>query len=214
MHIWCLCISVAAVLSVSSVHGSTQRSDRTVLGPFTRLRMGRFGMSEHQQTRGGFVGFMTTIPGVLTAIAAVITATGGIYLGAHKEEASAVKSLPVSSTASTSGNETPPPTGTPVSIPPSVTSASVDPASLRLGNVPGGVASNDPVQQLIDECGQGDESACIAILEELVQECSEGALLSCDVLYYVSPTGSEYEQYGATCGGLLTADYAGSCRFQ
>ncbi|MFL6162361.1 MAG: hypothetical protein ACJ74U_09035 [Jatrophihabitantaceae bacterium] len=37
-------------------------------------------MSETQQ-RGPFLGFVTTIPGILTAIAAVVTAAGGIYLG-------------------------------------------------------------------------------------------------------------------------------------
>ena len=43
----------------------------------------------------------------------------------------------------------------------------------------------------------GDDPA----LDDLTERCFEGDMQACDQLYVQSPLGSEYEQYGATCGG-------------
>lgn len=93
----------------------------------------------------------------------------------------------------------------------------VDQQSLRLANAPvdaSGLESADPVQQLITQCGEGDDSACLQILDALTQDCSDGSGLACDALYEVSPIGSDYEAYGATCGGRLPDAYADTCSEQ
>jgi hypothetical protein len=43
-------------------------------------------------------------------------------------------------------------------------------------------------------------------LDELADECFEGDMGSCDTLYEDSPGGSDYEIYGVTCGGRLPTD--------
>jgi hypothetical protein len=40
-------------------------------------------MSENESPRNGVVGFLTSLPGILASIGALITAVGGIYLGVH-----------------------------------------------------------------------------------------------------------------------------------
>lgn len=42
-------------------------------------------------------------------------------------------------------------------------------------------------------------------LDRLVDECQAGDLADCDDLYFDSPIDSDYEAYGATCGGRLPA---------
>ena len=44
----------------------------------------------------------------------------------------------------------------------------------------------------------------------LVEDCYYGDPYSCDVRYEISPVGSGYEAYGATCGGLVVWQY-GRC---
>ena len=44
----------------------------------------------------------------------------------------------------------------------------------------------------------GDDPA----LDRLLSECCAGDLVACDILYLAGPVGSEYEDHGATCGGL------------
>jgi hypothetical protein len=48
-------------------------------------------------------------------------------------------------------------------------------------------------------------------LDDLAQHCFEGDMDACDQLYIGSPSGSDYESYGAACGGR-TVDAGGSCR--
>jgi hypothetical protein len=158
-------------------------------------------MTEMQQTRGGFLRFLTTIPGILTAVAAIVTAAGGIYVGSHQDGSPpAPMNLYMTS----------------VAAPDSV--ASVDQQSLRLSNASAGVSdlgSDDPVPVLISQCAGGDDGACASILDTLAQECTDGAGISCDVLYELSPVGSDYETYGATCGGRWASeDYADLCSEQ
>lgn len=40
-------------------------------------------------------------------------------------------------------------------------------------------------------------------LDGLWTDCSRGIWKQCDELYFDSPTGSEYEWYGATCGWII-----------
>lgn len=46
-------------------------------------------------------------------------------------------------------------------------------------------------------------------LDLLWGECEEGSMFACDDLFFSSPPGSEYEEYGATCGGRGLGD--GDC---
>ncbi len=74
----------------------------------------------------------------------------------------------------------------------------VDPASIE-GDptaAPVSQSAGDPA----DACAAGDPSACAALLDDLASGCYGGDGLSCDVLYELSPYGSIYEDYGATCG--------------
>jgi hypothetical protein len=162
------------------------------------------GMSEQATTRNGFVGFLTTVPGILTAIAALATALGSVYLGVHGDP---LGSRPDQKPATLTVNLTMSPGG-----PPPAAAATTSQESLRLDNVDSGqLATDDPVQQLIDGCTQGVESSCVEILDELTQSCSTGSGLSCDVLYEISPPGSNYEEYGATCGARVGDEFADTC---
>jgi len=149
-----------------------------------------------QETRGGFLSFLTTVPGILTAVAAVITAvTGGVVYLANGSDSSAqdnpnIVIVPQSVPDAPTGNE-------PVLV-------DTDAAT--------GLSPDDPVQAMIDACDQGDPGACAWVLETLAQQCYESDPLSCDVLYVVSPVGSDYEWYGGTCGGYFAdLTYAGTC---
>ncbi|MGY1692025.1 hypothetical protein [Geodermatophilus sp. SYSU D01105] len=64
---------------------------------------------------------------------------------------------------------------------------------------------------LIEDCAAGNVDACTSVLNGLAQECFDGDGQSCDTLYWVSPVGTEYESYGATCGGRFAWEYVGQC---
>ena len=51
-------------------------------------------------------------------------------------------------------------------------------------------------------------------LAELAKECAAGELGSCDDLYLDADEFSEYGEYGSTCGGRATREYAGDCATQ
>lgn len=161
-------------------------------------------MTETEVPRRGFIGFLTTIPGILTALAGLLTAAGGMYVATHDSKSgSSDKPILVNLTMPASAAPTAP--------------ANVDQQSLRLDNASNELATlpndstGDPMQQLVDQCNQGSIEACSAILEGLAQECYQGYGLSCDVLFAVSPAGSDYEMYGATCGDRFSPDVAGRC---
>lgn len=50
-------------------------------------------------------------------------------------------------------------------------------------------------------------------LDELWDACADADLVACDTLYYDSPIDSEYEQFGAECGGHLADPWAGACSY-
>jgi hypothetical protein len=161
---------------------------------------GKVDMGEEQAPQKGFPGFLTTVPGILTAAAAVITAVGAIYLGIHNASATPgpIPTPTVTVNLKVTGGEPPSPAGP------------VDRQSLRLEDV-SGLSADDPVARLIAACAHDSDAACLQILEILAQDCSAGDGLSCDVLFEVSPIGSVYEAFGATCGDRYPANYADRC---
>jgi hypothetical protein len=56
--------------------------------------------------------------------------------------------------------------------------------------------------------GQSPESITgeDADFDDLAEECFDGDFASCDTLYSDTPADSDYEAYGATCGGRLPSD--------
>jgi hypothetical protein len=157
-------------------------------------------MGDEQTVPKGFLGFMTTVPGVLTAAAAVLTALGSVYVGVHNA-GSAAPPQPTPTTATVTVQ----PTGRPAP------ESSVDPRSMRVA-AGSSLPSDDPAEQLINRCAQGDEAACVEILDTFADACDKGNFLICDVLYEVSPIGSDYEAFGATCGARFSTQYADRCR--
>ena len=147
-------------------------------------------MTTEIQARSGFLGFLTTLPGILTALAALVTAVGGVFL--YQGERTDPAPLP------------------PVPVP--VPTESIDPALLDPIVIDDDIRVDDVVDQLIDECAAGYLDSCSYLVDQLVLGCSEGDALSCDDIYWLSPEGSWYEAYGATCGGRFDWDYAvGAC---
>jgi hypothetical protein len=163
-------------------------------------------MTETGVPRRGFIGFLTTIPGILTAFAGLLTAAGGVYVATNDDSnSSSPESKPVVVNLTVPGSDAP------------TAPANVDQQTLRLDNASNALAvmpnngTVDPVQQLVDQCNQGSVEACTTILNTLGQECYQGNGVSCDVLYAVSPLGSDYQAYGATCGYRYSPDIAGRC---
>jgi hypothetical protein len=150
-----------------------------------------------RESRGGFIGFLGTIPGILTAAAALITAvgTGGFFLvggGGNNAEPDETRVVIETQAAP--------------DAPSTEVAAEVDVSADT------GLSSDDPVQALIDACSQNDYDACVELLETLADGCYQGDPYLCNALYWVSPVDSDYEWYGATCGGYLDDDsYAGGC---
>jgi hypothetical protein len=92
--------------------------------------------------------------------------------------------------------------------------------SLQLDNAPASASalpdsgSNDSFDQVINSCAQGDDAACVTIVDMLVNDCAQGYGLSCDALYEISPSGSDLEAFGATCGGRYDPAVRDTCRYQ
>jgi hypothetical protein len=151
-------------------------------------------------TRGGLIGFLSTIPGILTAVAAVITAlSGGLYLAQDGPGPSEGGTTNITVEALPAPDLT--------SAPEDATSVDADAASTELSGAP----IDDSTATLIDDCEAGFLDACQTLLDLLVEECYDGVGLSCDVLYWITPESSAYEDYGATCGGRFGWEYAGAC---
>lgn len=156
-------------------------------------------MTSDTAHRGGFLGFLTTIPGIITALAGLITAMVGLAQLAPE-------------------SYDPPSPGPDQAQQPVI--VNITPDTTPVENVAANadsvasftdVSTSDPVQQMVDACAAGSVDACTGLLDILTDECYQGLGLSCDILYQVSPVDSDYETYGATCGGRLTWDYAGMC---
>ncbi len=48
--------------------------------------------------------------------------------------------------------------------------------------------------------------------DDLAEDCYEGEMRACDELYNVTPAGSDYEEYGDTCGGRWPVSARPSCQ--
>lgn len=145
--------------------------------------------------------FWTTLPGVLTAIAAVITAVGGLYFAFREDK----KPPPPSSdgreiTINLVGQG-----GTEPTVPAVVSGSQLNLASLDRTSAEADVA------RMVDDCAGGDDSSCQELLDTLVDECDRGFGVSCDALYQITAEGSDYEYFGATCGGRVGPENAGRC---
>ncbi len=158
-------------------------------------------MEDVINSRRGFLGFWTTLPGVLTAAAAVITALTGAFVLFHDNGRDGATGPP----------------GTPNIIvvpgPAPVVPQDVSPAVLDLSALRTGPASpTAQVEDAIDGCLAGDDLACASIIDSLVAECDAGYGISCDMLYEVSPFDSDYETFGATCGARFDLSFVDRCR--
>ncbi|WP_369255265.1 hypothetical protein [Geodermatophilus amargosae] len=135
--------------------------------------------------RGGVLGFLGTMPGVLTALAGVITALATLY-AVHV----------------TSGSSAPPLTQSPAPAPEA--SSPVDAGSVadQVDTTTwAGTTVDDEATALATDCANGSVDACLTLLDLLAWGCNDGDPYACDALYWISPVGSDYEAYGATCGG-------------
>lgn len=164
-------------------------------------------MTTTQEPRGGFVGFLTTLPGIITACAALITAIGGIYVvndaGGQPEPPPVV--------APTHEPE-PEPTVEPEAEPAPLPTDSINLASQLRVDVDPGFSVDDSVEVMIEDCALGDVASCVELLDTLSWACYDGYGISCDALYWVSPIDSDYEWFGGTCGGWFADfSYAGRC---
>jgi hypothetical protein len=142
-------------------------------------------------------GFLTTVPGILTAVAGLITAVGGAF-GVYWAN---------------SGTKDPGPPPTVIAI--QAAPVPTDQAQVNSSSVASEVNNssvNDQAAALIDDCANGSLTACQDLLDMLVLACQGGDLSACDLVYNVSAADSDYEYYGATCGGRLADwEYAGQC---
>jgi hypothetical protein len=152
-------------------------------------------VTTEQESRGGLLGFLTTLPGILTAIAALITAgTGAVVYLANGDDSAPDKTRLVIETQAAPAAPT-----------------DAEAAAVKV-SADTGLSSDDPAQAMIDDCASGDTDACAWVLETLAQECYDGYGLSCDALYAMSPAGSDYEWYGGTCGEYFAdLTHAGTC---
>lgn len=175
-------------------------------------------MSVNESPRNRIVGFLTSLPGILTGVGALITAVGGIYLGAHTIDSRSTSSPQPASASAPAPNSV----VINLALPPGNVPdpGQVTDGSLRLANAPASASdlpdsgSNDSFDQLINSCAEGDDAACATILDMLVNDCAQGYGLSCDALYEISPSGSDFEAFGATCGGRFDPALADNCRYQ
>jgi hypothetical protein len=67
------------------------------------------------------------------------------------------------------------------------------------GSTPETSTGSTEAGQAPTEPPTGDDEA----LDELAQSCHQGDMADCDDLYLESDVGTDYEEYGATCGGRL-----------
>ena len=167
-------------------------------------------MTTERESRGGFLGFLSTIPGILTAVAALITAVGtvaGVYL------TSATASAPEEPGPVASSEPAPEPEPEPAPEPEPVPEPEPEPAP-----EPEPVPEPEPAPEPEPEpdphydCLAGVLEACGEVLDILDADCLAGDPLSCDLLYWASPPGSDYEWDGGTCGRYFEdLSYAGFC---
>jgi hypothetical protein len=177
-------------------YGAPPTGDPPPQGPWPQQPWAQQVVSEKGTRRGGFVGFMTSLPGVLTAVAGLITAASG-GLGLYYSQGD---------DGGGGGGETI--IYTPAPVPEG--DGQVDTEDLDAG-LPD-ASADDEITALADGCLAGVQSDCDTLLYVVAMSCSDGDMTGCDALFLISAYGSEYEDYGATCGGrFYDWTYAGDC---
>ncbi len=131
-------------------------------------------------------GFWSSMPGILTAIATLVTAVVGGFLGYQQLKKDSASPAP--------------------SPPPSV-HLTVDMAAL-----PAVAASQPAIADPVDGCANGNEADCLTVLDMLTEGCGTGNMQACDLLYEVTPVGSDQEEFAATCGYRDDGENAGECQ--
>lgn len=140
-------------------------------------------------------GFWSSMPGVLTALATLVTAVFGGYLGYQQlnKDSTTPSPAPVAAPA-------------PAPAPPANVYVTLDAAGLSA------VAEEDPGSaDPVEGCAEGNEDDCMEVLNMLTEGCESGDMEACDLLYEVTPAGSDYEEYGGTCGYRDDGENAGDC---
>ena len=148
-------------------------------------------------------GFWTSATGVITGVAGLLTAIATLYgvtqLGNGDTQAD--NNRPIE-----------------INLPDSSESAPDVPGQISFGQLDSSAFSefssaplDSSLETALNSCSAGDPVSCAVVLDTLVAECAQGYGLSCDWVYALSPVGSEYELFGATCGYRYTADFAGTC---
>jgi hypothetical protein len=149
-------------------------------------------VTTERESSGGFLGFLRTIPGILTACAALITAVGtvaGVYLAS----------------ANASDSEEPGTVDTSQPAPEPEPEPAPEPA-------PEPEPEPEPEPDPYYACFAGVLEACGEVLDILDADCLAGDPLSCDWLYLASPIDSAYWWDGGTCGWYFQdLSYAGFC---
>jgi hypothetical protein len=115
----------------------------------------------------GFLRFWTSLPGVLTAAAAVITAVGSIYLASSGATANAVPA--------------------PAAAQPSSSATTRSLSATQIDSITN--STNNADRALINSCAGGDQNSCALVVTGLQQECSQGLAVSCNVLNVLFPFG-------------------------
>lgn len=167
-----------------------------------------------EETTRTLSGFWSTLPGIFTGIAAVITAVGGILIAVRESPTSPTTTdIAVSTTNTTTITtdtvlETP--TASPGAVPDSVLIAGQgDLEAEEIAEVDWQTAA---LQSAAETCATTeDSSACTFLFDTLASQCYLEDMVSCDLLFELSPMNSDYEAYGETCGYRFGADYAGVC---
>lgn len=142
------------------------------------------GKEEKGGNDGKFLRFWTTMPGILTALAAVMSAAIPGYLALRDDGGGGRPEPPI-----------------PIMV--------IDLGSSRVQQVE---ARDSGLDDPVVACGEGDADACAEVLEVLADECINGDGLACDVIYEVSEADSELEWFAATCAYRFDSDlYANAC---
>jgi len=183
-------------------------------------------MATRTKEPGAPTSFFASLPGVLTAIAAVITAVGGVYgvwwtsrpepgpgptPVVHEESSPATDGdlsteqleVLVAALLAADGEAE-----VDADTPADADATSFGEAALLEWYE----VASDGSRLSLELCVAGDTASCDEVGYLLVEDCSSYLGPACDALYWLSPVDSPEEELGGTCGGLepdLAA--AGAC---
>ena len=158
-------------------------------------------------------GFLTTVPGILTGVAGIMTGLAALYAvyvsSSPAEQTPPAPPTPVSTSAPAPPTPEVPAPPTP-EVPASVDAGSVATRANGVQAADVAMLSNAAIG-LWTDCASGWLDSCVPLLDQLVGDCSYGDPYGCDALYVISPVGSDYEDYGRTCGYQSDSEYSRWC---